>query len=237
MREHQTVSENLALLREQLGREAAQPQRVNNGGGGSKGDMRGRNNVTSLEGTRSTSELVNTKRQMVSKLAELEQRKMQMDKVLAGRGMSVRVGYGQIAGAEVARGREIETLRSRLRELEEMVVVLDRSVDNTQDTTHMFDTRSAGNNQFDFRQSFNNADQNHSFGSLGTTPGTGSFLGTCPGVESHRQETLERSLALLTAQYEKTSHEEDRLDLSQGMLLDKSGEKNEHEMMPPAMQF
>jgi len=237
MREHQTVSENLALLREQLGREAVQPQRVNNGGGGSKGDMRGRSNVTSQPRNQRQvdSELVNTKRQMVSKLAELEQRKMQMDRVLAGRGMSVRADYGQSAGAEDARGREIETLRSRLRELEDMVMVMDRPVENTQDTAHMFDTRSAGNNQFDFSQSFNNTDQNHSFGSLDTTPGTASFLGTCPGVESDSQETLERSLALLTAQYEKTSHEEDRLELSPGMLLDKSGEKSEHDMMPPAM--
>jgi len=245
MREHQTVSENLALLREQLGREAGGVVAGGNTGVASD-TTRGVSNVNSQPRNQRQvdSELLNTKMQMVSKLAELEQRKLQMDRVLAVRGReagSFRPRYGHSNGTEDVRAREVETLRSRLRELEDMVMVLDRPVENSLDAAHMLDTRNTVNEQFDFSHSFNNAEQNHSFGSLDTTPGTSSFLGMSSmghpgaGMESDSQETLERSLALLTAQYEKTSHEDDRLDLSPGMLLDKAGDKSEHDMMPPAM--
>jgi len=94
-----------------------------------------------------------------------------------------------------------------------------------------------GNNQFDF--SFSNVDHNHSYESLETTPAQNSYLamGTGgAGMEADSPEMLERSLALLTAQYEKTSREEDRLDLTPGMLLDKSHDKSEPDnIMPPAM--
>merc|ERR1719186_349794 len=171
---------------------------------------------------------------------------MQMDRVLAGRGreggVSYRAMYGHRSGAEDVKVREIEALRSRLRELEDMVMVLDRPVENPLDMSQMFETRSAGNNQFDFSHSFNNV-ESPGLASLETTPVPGSYLGmtgSSPGVpggglESDSPETLERSLALLTAQYEKTSHEDERLDLSPGMLLDKSGDKSEPDMMPPAM--
>ena len=94
MQEHHTVSENLPLLREQLGREAVQPHRVNFVGGNMDG-MRGHNNVTSHPRNQRQvdSEMVNTKRQMVSKMAVLEQRKLEMDRVLAGRGMSGREAF------------------------------------------------------------------------------------------------------------------------------------------------
>merc|ERR1719186_41431 len=171
---------------------------------------------------------------------------MQMDRVLAGRGreggVSYRAMYGHRSGAEDVKVREIEALRSRLRELEDMVMVLDRPVENPLDMSQMFETRSAGNNQFDFSHSFNNV-ESPGLASLETTPVPGSYLGmtgSSPGVpggglESDSPETLERSLALLTAQYEKTSHEDERLDLSPGILLDKSGDKSEPDMMPPAM--
>jgi len=123
---------------------------------------------------------------------------------------------------------------------------LERPVENSVDVSQMYETRSTGNHQFDFGHSFNNVAQNQSFGSIDTTPIPNSYMsavpstvevGTSLGMESDSPETLERSLALLTAQYEKTSHEEDsRLDLSPGMILDnKSGDKSEQDMMPPAM--
>jgi len=264
MREHQTVSENLAMLREQLERDAV-PLSINNDrerllGSKGGGDRRERvNNVNSQPRNQRQvvdSELINTKRQMVSKLAELEQRKLQMDRVLGGRqqgreeGVGYRPVYGHRSGGENVREGEIEALKCRLRELEDMVMVLDRPVvENTSmDMSQMLDTMNGGvasvgiaggNNQFDFSHSFNNVDHNHSYESLETTPVQNSFLamGTAGGgMESDSPEMLERSLALLTAQYEKTSHEEDRLDLTSGMLLDKSHDKSDLDnMMPPAM--
>ena len=70
---------------------------------------------------------------------------------------------------------------------------------------------------------------------IDTTFGPNSFGHPVVGVESDTQVTIERSLDLLTDQYGKTSHTEDRLDLIQGMLLDEAGDKCEHNMMPPAM--
>jgi len=208
MREHQVVSENLSRLREQLGREGVM------GGGGV-----GLNNSHPRNQRQEDNGLMNTKMQIVNKLAELEQRKMQMDKVLSSRGREEHFRPRYVVG-EDARSKEIETLRSRLKELEDMVMVLDRPLDNSLEASNLHDLRNQGNNPYDFSHSFNSAEQN-SFASLDTNPATSSFLG---GGESDSQETLERSLALLTAQYEKTSHE-DRLD----------GDKSEHEMMPPAM--
>jgi len=242
MREHQVVSEKLSRLSEQLGREGMM-------GEGSKGvDTRGLNNLKSQPRNQRQveNELVNTKMQMVSKLAELEQRKIQMDRVLAagrsGEAASYRPRYG---GAEDARSKEIETLRSRLRELEDMVMVMDRPLDNCVDGANMVEQRNS-RDQFDFSHSFNSGAEQNSFGSLDNPgPDTPSFLGVessvvsghggGAGLESDSQETLERSLALLTAQYEKTSHEDERFDLSPGMLGDKAGDKSEHDMMPPAM--
>jgi len=218
-------------------------------GEGSKGvDTRGLNNLKSQPRNQRQveNELVNTKMQMVSKLAELEQRKIQMDRVLAagrsGEAASYRPRYG---GAEDARSKEIETLRSRLRELEDMVMVMDRPLDNCVDGANMVEQRNS-RDQFDFSHSFNSGAEQNSFGSLDNPgPDTPSFLGVessvvsghggGAGLESDSQETLERSLALLTAQYEKTSHEDERFELSPGMLGDKAGDKSEHDMMPPAM--
>merc|ERR1719154_42859 len=127
-----------------------------------------------------------------------------------------------------------------------MVMVLDRPVvENTamEDMSQILDSMNGGgisaggNNQFDF--SFSNVDHNHSYESLETTPAQNSYLamGTGgAGMEADSPEMLERSLALLTAQYEKTSREEDRIDLTPGMLLDKSHDKSEPDnIMPPAM--
>jgi len=218
-------------------------------GEGSKGvDTRGLNNLKSQPRNQRQveNELVNTKMQMVSKLAELEQRKIQMDRVLAagrsGEAASYRPRYG---GAEDARSKEIEILRSRLRELEDMVMVMDRPLDNSVDGANMVEQRNS-RDQFDFSHSFNSGAEQNSFGSLDNPgPDTPSFLGVessvvsghggGAGLESDSQETLERSLALLTAQYEKTSHEDERFELSPGMLGDKAGDKSEHDMMPPAM--
>merc|ERR1719186_285625 len=124
---------------------------------------------------------------------------MQMDRVLAGRGreggVSYRAMYGHRSGAEDVKVREIEALRSRLRELEDMVMVLDRPVENPLDMSQMFETRSAGNNQFDFSHSFNNA-ESPGLASLETTPVPGSYLGMTGvpggGLESDSPETLER---------------------------------------------
>jgi len=242
MREHQVVSENLSRLREQLGREGMMGE-----GRNSKGvDTRGLNNLKSQPRNQRQieNELVNTKMQMVSKLAELEQRKIQMDRVLAaGRGGEAASYGSRYGGAEDARSKEIEALRSRLRELEDMVMVMDRPLDNSVDGANRVEQRNS-RDQFDFSHSFNSAEQN-SFGSLDNPgPDTPSFLGVESsvvsghgggGLESDSQETLERSLALLTAQYEKTSHEDERFELSPGVLGDKAGDKSEHEMMPPAM--
>lgn len=241
MREHQVVSENLSRLRDQLGREGV----VGDGRCGKDVDSRGLNNVNNQlprNHIQGESDLVNTKMQLVSKLAELEQRKIQMDRVLAaGRGPEAATYRPRFSGDE-SRNKEIEVLRARLRELEDMVSVLDRPLDNSVDGANMQDQRASGNGHFDFSHSFSQVEQN-SFSSIDNNPdpgahsllGVGSVASGRGGIESDSQEALERSLALLTAQYEKTNHEDERLEMSPGMHAEKSGDKSEHEIMPPAM--